>query len=290
MTLLSMIRLYLLVISLSLFYLPQAFSKDSPLEFCNYLYANQNYTELKNYCNTLIESPDTLFDSNVKDTLKLFLVKAKLKIDINDTSIQKVETKSILAKLEYLKIYQFLYTKRIESLDTFLVHHAFLREDSGTMHLIDCFKMLKIKEYARCETTNLTCEIELHTFRDKIVQKKIIEIVDFVKSIKKKSALKSAVISCFIPGYGKKYVGLPGEAVGTLLTNGVLGAVFAEAIWRKGFKSPYTIGAGLLFSTFYFSNIVGSYYAAKRFNLQQQRIVDEKIDTSLDFWANTYFE
>lgn len=289
MSLLFMSRLCLFF---SLFFCTsQAFSNESPIEFCKYLFANRNYQELNVYCNTLISSNDSLISESQKDTLCLFLVKARLKLDVNDSTIQGLQTTSYLKEFACLKIYQMLYTDNIVELELFLLKNKELNADTATQYLVSLFKMLKNKQFAECERAIQSEDKSIFLgFKEKIILSKILEITEFAKLKKKKSAVKSALISCIIPGYGKKYSGLPGEAVATMLTNGILGVIFAETIWRKGFRSPYTIGAGLLFSTFYFSNIVGSYYATKRYNLQQQRLINEKSNTVLDFWSNSYFE
>jgi hypothetical protein len=268
----------------------QTFANESPIAFCNYLYSNKNYAELKTYCETLISSDVNLFNPQTTDSLKLFWVRAKLSLDITDTSIQLVKINSLEKQLSTVKIYQLLYVNDIQKA-TEMIGQLDLKKNDSLLYLItQSFLLLRNQQFAVCENTLLANKSKISNYKDEILINKLVEIIEYTKKIKRKSAIKSAIISCFIPGYGKKYVGLNGEAVGTLLTNGILGVVFAENIWRKGFKSPYTIGAGLLFSTFYFSNIVGSYYAAKRTNLQQERIVNEKICTALDFWVNYNFE
>lgn len=266
-------------------------AQNTSVQFCNYLYSNKNFDELQLYCQTLLSSTnDRLFEPKVKDSIAIFWVRARLKTSVDDSTIQNIQIQSLNSQLAVLKIYQKLYINDIQNGDALLKSFSDSLNDSVSVFFVEIFRLLRNKEYERCEIYAGSNKVLLSKFKEQILLNKLTEIIEFTKTIKKKSAFKGALYSCFFPGYGKKYAGLTGEAVSALLTNGVLGVVFAENIYRKGLKSPFTIGTGMLFTTFYISNIVGSYYAVKRSNLQQERIVDEKICTTLDFWVDSHFE
>lgn len=100
-------------------------------------------------------------------------------------------------------------------------------------------------------------------------EKKIIELADEWKNMRKPSPILAGIFSSLIPGTGKIYAGKMGEGLGTILFSSLLGLQVWEAYRVGGTESPYLYIFGSLFTLYYAGNIYGSV-------ITTQRIIDDK--------------
>jgi hypothetical protein len=260
-------------------------AQSTPEAFCQYLFEEKKYHELELYTSTLLQQSKPASAADPQNQWSRYLIKAKLKQNPLDSTVLEVDTLGNCADCNLLKIYHLLrtdqtdsvlrYTNRIDS-----VSHA------TDLFFIAAFLDLKKNDFAACEARLKAHSDSLLPISQRIVKAELLAVLTSKANQKRKSPLKSALLSAALPGYGKKYAGYKGEAVSSLITNGVLGVVLAESIWRKGLNSIYTWGSGAVFLTFYVSNIVGSYYAAKRLDFQNKRFIDAEITKVINLWAD----
>jgi|GEM_PF-2380159 len=93
-----------------------------------------------------------------------------------------------------------------------------------------------------------------------------------LQNMKPKSAFVAGALSAIIPGLGKLYTGLPGQALTSFLKVVPLGIITAENYRNGGFKNAQFFIFGSLFSLFYIGGIWGSSISAK---IVYQEKVDE---------------
>jgi hypothetical protein len=93
-----------------------------------------------------------------------------------------------------------------------------------------------------------------------------------LQNMKKKSGFVAGALSAIIPGLGKVYTGLPGQAIASFLKVVPLGIIAAENYRHGGFKNAQFYIFGSLFSLFYIGGIWGSSISAK---IVYQEKVDE---------------
>jgi len=93
-----------------------------------------------------------------------------------------------------------------------------------------------------------------------------------LQNMKPKSAFVAGALSAIIPGLGKLYTGLPGQALTSFLKVVPLGIIAAENYRNGGFKNAQFFIFGSLFSLFYIGGIWGSSISAK---IVYQEKVDE---------------
>lgn len=93
-----------------------------------------------------------------------------------------------------------------------------------------------------------------------------------LQNMKKKSGFVAGALSAIIPGLGKVYTGLPGQALASFLKVVPLGVITAENFRNGGFKNAQFYIFGSLFSLFYIGGIWGSSISAK---IVYQEKVDE---------------
>lgn len=93
-----------------------------------------------------------------------------------------------------------------------------------------------------------------------------------LQNMKKKSGFLAGALSAIIPGLGKVYTGLPGQALASFLKVVPLGIITAENFRNGGFKNAQFYIFGSLFSLFYIGGIWGSSISAK---IVYQEKVDE---------------
>lgn len=93
-----------------------------------------------------------------------------------------------------------------------------------------------------------------------------------LQNMKKKSGFVAGTLSAIIPGLGKVYTGLPGQALASFLKVVPLGIITAENYRNGGFKNAQFYIFGSLFSLFYIGGIWGSSISAK---IVYQEKVDE---------------
>ncbi|MBK7964993.1 MAG: hypothetical protein IPK10_06705 [Bacteroidetes bacterium] len=93
-----------------------------------------------------------------------------------------------------------------------------------------------------------------------------------LQNMKKKSGFVAGALSAIIPGLGKLYTGLPGQALASFLKVVPLGIITAENFRNGEFKNAQFYIFGSLFSLFYIGGIWGSSISAK---IVYQEKVDE---------------
>ena len=92
-----------------------------------------------------------------------------------------------------------------------------------------------------------------------------------LQNMKKKSGFVAGALSAIIPGLGKVYTGLPGQALASFLKVVPLGIITAENYLHGGFKNVQFYIFGSLFSLFYIGGIWGS-------SISAQIVYQEKVD------------
>lgn len=92
-----------------------------------------------------------------------------------------------------------------------------------------------------------------------------------LQNMKKKSGFVAGALSALIPGLGKVYTGLPGQALASFLKVVPLGIITVENYRNGGFKNAQFYIFGSLFSLFYIGGIWGS-------SISAQIVYQEKVD------------
>ncbi len=99
---------------------------------------------------------------------------------------------------------------------------------------------------------------------------------------KRKSPTKAAILSTFLPGSGKWYLGKKGQAITSFLTVGILASIATEIIVKKGWNNFYSVSALTTTAIFYGGNIYGSYYLGKYLNNR----IDDKSKQDIQYYLH----
>ena len=83
------------------------------------------------------------------------------------------------------------------------------------------------------------------------------------QKIKEKSMFKAGLLSAFVPGLGKYYLGNKGQFLGAFIPILILGNLATESYVVSGIKSVHFILYSSLFTIFYVGNIWGSTLSVK---------------------------
>lgn len=109
---------------------------------------------------------------------------------------------------------------------------------------------------------------------DSTIQAELKYLSDYsylLQNMKKKSGFVAGALSAIIPGLGKVYTGLPGQALASFLKVVPLGIMTVENYRNGGFKNAQFYIFGSLFSLFYIGGIWGS-------SISAQIVYQEKVD------------
>lgn len=118
---------------------------------------------------------------------------------------------------------------------------------------------------------------------------KLNNLYQTLKQVKKRSPLVAALLSTFVPGLGKGYVGEWRQMWGSFLPELFLGVQTWEAYRKDGVKSARFIIYAGLFSVFHMGNIWGSTFTVKLKRAEQYEQIDEQIIFELKLPINRKF-
>ena len=90
-----------------------------------------------------------------------------------------------------------------------------------------------------------------------------LQVFESLRNMRKKKPLTAGLLS-IIPGMGYLYCGQPGNAITSLLINGLLAYATYTSVKNKNYGIAGVTGVFSL--TFYVGNIMGSVNGAKRYN------------------------
>jgi TM2 domain-containing membrane protein YozV len=101
-----------------------------------------------------------------------------------------------------------------------------------------------------------------------------------------RSPVKSAILSAFVPGLGKFYIGKYRLGFNMLFMNGLFMAQTYESVHQLGWTHPLSLFNLLLASLFYASNIYGSYRDTRYF---QQETLQQLYFDAANYYSTTHF-
>jgi len=108
----------------------------------------------------------------------------------------------------------------------------------------------------------------------------IIESLKKYKQLNKKSIWLAGSMSAILPGSGQIYASHTADGVAAFLINGFLiGTTASLYDLERASQRPHTasIVSGIVFLFFYMSNITGAAASAKRYNLYEERLLQNEI-------------
>ena len=85
-----------------------------------------------------------------------------------------------------------------------------------------------------------------------------------------------------IPGAGYYYTGYKQTALSSLLLNGLLAYATTSNIKNK--NTGMAILTGVFNLSFYISNIQGAFRSAKKYNLNQENLIKQKLNNNLNIY------
>ena len=134
------------------------------------------------------------------------------------------------------------------------------------------------------------CEIDsmLSPLYDPLKNLKLIQLE--LQKHKTKSPVFASILSSFIPGAGKFYMGRKGEGISTFIGTVGLGLITWENYRKLGLKNIKTLFFGSLFAANYVSNIYGSAVAAKVVENDYQNVMQNQILFNLHIPLRNIFE
>ena len=91
---------------------------------------------------------------------------------------------------------------------------------------------------------------------------------------------KTALFLSLVPGAGYYYTGYKQTALSSFLLNGLL--AYATVSNIKNDNAGMAILTGIFSLSFYISNIQGAFKSAKKYNSNQENLLKQKLNRSID--------
>jgi tetratricopeptide (TPR) repeat protein len=107
------------------------------------------------------------------------------------------------------------------------------------------------------------------------------DLLNDYEGIRLKKPWVAGAASALLPGLGKAYTGRWRDGAVSLLFVSVNGFVAYQSFARNGISSPYGWIFGTLSTSFYIGNIVGSSKAAKKYNNDRIKVIQESAHETL---------
>lgn len=101
-------------------------------------------------------------------------------------------------------------------------------------------------------------------------------IIEKYNSFEKKSTFKAILLSTFVPGWGKSYLGYKLQGLTTFVTNTVFALVMIEAIFKIN-NIMLSVATVSCFGIFYFGNILGTAMLAHKREVDFYNQINEDI-------------
>tara|TARA_B110000977_G_C10718262_1_gene354139 strand:- start:230 stop:586 length:357 start_codon:yes stop_codon:yes gene_type:complete len=93
---------------------------------------------------------------------------------------------------------------------------------------------------------------------------------------------KTALFLSILPGAGYYYTGYKQTALSSFLLNGLL--AYATISNIKNDNTGMAILTGVFSLSFYISNIQGAFKSAKKYNLNQENLLKQKLNNNLNIY------
>jgi len=235
-------------------------------KFVEYLITNKEFNDAILILN---DSENSLKPSkNQKDSINYYTAWAYYNLKSLDSSIkyfEKISPESAFyEKSKFYQIFEQIYSHRYDEAEKLMAN--FQPGDSLNQELklfqqtSTALLQRKFKTFDSLSNgfkyTNFACEKEQ---RDLFLRKN-----EIIRN-KKKSPFIAGLLSGIIPGTGKFYAGLKGQALSGMIPTFLFAIAGAESYYRSGPKSAPFIIAASFFTIFYVGNIWGSTLSVKTY-------------------------
>jgi hypothetical protein len=242
----------------------QQHSFNEEIKFTQYLTDNSEYKDA-----LLALSQIKLSELNLaqQDSLLYFLGWAHYnlkQVDSSATYFSRVSQGSgFYYKSKFYEVFDNCYALKFIQADSVL--NSIKMETSSSLIQLKTYDKISIallnKDISTFRTLMKSNQLDFYALSDEA--KSLDNYARKMEKIKHKSAFIAGSLSAVIPGLGKLYAGMPGQALASFLTVATLGAVAAENYIKAGPTSGRFIVYAGIFSMFYIGNIWGSAISVK---------------------------
>jgi len=265
---------------------------NDELGFLFHLMDNRLIDDAQLYGNKLLLNEK--FNASQRDTINYFMAKMLMSNDVDSLAIPYLNNVSLNSK--------FYYYSRFNEVRVYLkqrnVNAAFARIsliDSSTSDVINQLLLfekagmyLYKNQLSKFDSLSLMFKNVEPTLTDE--QKNMVQYAKVSRGIKQKSPVIAGLLSAFLPGLGKVYVGNNGQAIASFLSVGVIGGIAIENYMKQGLWHPQTIVFGLITSVFYIGNIWGSALSVQVVRNERRNENKNNILVSLRVPLHKYFK
>lgn len=256
--------IFILLFVFSIHCKAQNHSFNEEIKFAQYLIDNSEY---KDAVFMLSQQKINSLNSFQGDSLNYFLGWAHYNLKQVDSSaayFSRVSKNSnFYHKAKFYEVFDNCYTNKFEKADSVL--------NQIKLDTMAAFNQLKIydkmticllkKDIVSFNTLMKSSQFDFYALSDEA--KSLNVYAEKLQKIKRKSPLIAATLSAIVPGLGKVYAGMPGQALASFLAVATLGAVATENYIKAGPTSGRFIVYAGIFSMFYVGNIWGSAISVK---------------------------
>ncbi len=254
------------------------FRDDSNLKFIKKL-INEGYKR-----EALLEiNRIEIFDGEL--TKELFLNKILILHDLGEYEkgifeFEKSEDLNFLKDAEILLQIALSYGK-LENFKTALIYvNKGLNIKENSIYEKDNFLKLQGVLYAMDNNWNLANSSFLK-MKDTHQSQKLLKIIKSKDNIDYKNP-KTALLLSILPGAGYYYTGYKQTAISSFLVNGLL--AYATISNIRNDNTGMAILTGVFNLSFYISNIQGAFKSAKKYNLNQENLLKQKLNNNLNIY------
>lgn len=262
------------------------------LNFIIHLTKNNLFNEAVNESNRILNdaSINPLYHDSINYILGMAFYRANRLEDARYNLLKVTDSVLFYFKARYLSVKIDIEANRFDSALTNLFHI----KESEILDLQELKKFeiagmsLLKKQYQIFDSTALNYQFKNGILNEEFQILKKYALLERNKKVK--SMLLAGCLSAIVPGLGKVYAGNNGQALATLLTCGLFGAIAAENIVKQGLNSPSAIIFTSIFSLFYVGNIWGSALSVQLINTEKQFENKHNIMVGLKLPIDKFFK
>jgi len=265
---------------------------NDELGFLFHLMENRLIDDAQLYGNKLLLNDK--YNVSQRDTINYFMAKMLMSNDVDTLSIPYLNNVSINSKFYYYSRFNEVrvYLKQ-RNVDTAFARISLI--DSSTSDVINQLLLfekagmyLYKNQQSKFDSLSVMFKNVEPTLADE--QKNMFQYAKVSRGIKRKSPVIAGLLSAFVPGLGKVYVGNNGQAIASFLSVGVIGGIAIENYLKQGLWHPQTIAFGLMTSIFYVGNIWGSALSVQVVRNERRNENKNNILVSLRMPLYKYFK
>jgi hypothetical protein len=235
-------------------------------QFVEYLITNKEYKDAILILND--SKKIASLNQNQEDSIHYYSAWAYYNSKILDSSIkyfEKISPESpFYVKSKFYQIFEQIYLGRYDDAERLLLNFEPTDSLNQELKLFQQSSAALLKRKLNA-FDSLSNKFRYNNFACENEQRYLFKRKDEIIRNKKKSPFVAGLLSTVVPGTGKFYAGLRGQAISGMIPTFLFAIAGAESYYRSGPKSAGFIIAASFFTIFYVGNIWGSTLSVKTF-------------------------